>query len=462
MMKRTLLTLCLVSATAFVLPAAVSAGEYEDLLQKAENADSLQQRMNFWLEAATKTKDEKQKLALYQKGFDLARKLNMGEYTTKFADLLKNSPAATDEQKASAMYSYLLTLPPGNKFKPDGNHTIWEEYLKMPGVNPKDARSAKFKLLNVYHNNNRWYKEIDLAKELLNDPEVNAFQKQDLYIRLASVYLEMNNMDASLASLEEMMKMPTLTPKRRASSYVRMGDTLLKGYGWYYRPDEKQYQKVAECYLNAMKVKNGDVYGVALVKLVEAAKRMNKHQEVLDLAKKYLTDNKKADRDSWMKIRLMEANTLQALERFEEALAIFEELYKFQYQLADTCMSLGYNYYRNENYSMALGMYDEALVELGQADDARPAQCKYWINRLKWFANGKKILDELYLARAKRINAEAIAQGKEPPMKEIAKDPLRPWESRKAKKKEKPPQTLEELNKPKEENILDEGLDLDL
>ena len=461
MMKRTLLTLCFVSAALLGICPAASAGEYEDLLQKAESANSIQQRLGFLLEASKKTNDEKQKLALYEKGFSLAEKLNVKEYTSVFAELLKSSPVATAEQKASAMYTYLMTLPRGNKFKPGASFKLWEEYLAMPGKDPKDVKTVKFKLLDVYHNHNRWYKEIELAKELLNDPATSPYEKQDLYIRLSDTYLSMNRMKESLDCLEEMLKMPTLAPKRRARCYVRMGDTLLKGYGWYYRPDEAQYKKVAECYLNAMNVKNGGVYGEALVKLVGAANRVGKKDEVLALAKKYLTDNKRADRDSWMKIRLMEANTLQALERFEEALAIFEELYKFQYQLADTCMSLGYNYYRNENYSMALGMYDEALVELGMADDARPAQCKYWINRLKWFSGGKKILDELYYARAKRINAEAIAQGKEPPMKEVAKDPLRPWESRKAKKKEKPPQTLEELNKPKEENLLDEGLDLE-
>ena len=110
MMKRTLLTLCFVSAALLGICPAASAGEYEDLLQKAESANSIQQRLGFLLEASKKTNDEKQKLALYEKGFSLAEKLNVKEYTSVFAELLKSSPVAQDLEGITVIFPALPSL----------------------------------------------------------------------------------------------------------------------------------------------------------------------------------------------------------------------------------------------------------------------------------------------------------------------------------------------------------------
>ncbi len=452
----------IIFACVAVLPVY---GDYAQTLAKAEAASSLDQRMDLWIEAAAQTSDERKKLELYEKGFDLAKRIKDKKHLPVFAELLRKSPAASESRKASAFYEYLMAGKLPGRFDPSGIQPAeFEEFLAMPGITPKQEKDAMMRLTTVYHNTHLWYKEVEIFKKLLEHPETNSFERQDLYVNLSNLYLEMNRMNEALESLKAMLKMKTLAPTKRARAYVLMGDILLKGYGWYYRPNPEQYKELCGYYRQAMNTKKvpAGIYSDALIKLVEAAYNTKRYQETINLAEQYGSlNNKKLNQISWTKIMDMKGNSLQKLERYREAIVVFEQLYKYKYKLADTCMSLGANYYGNGDYSMALGMYDEAIVELGMADDARPAQCKYWVNRLKWFSNGKKILDDLYAARVKRLNEEAIAAGKGPVVKERQKDSLRPFDSGKPEVKKKP-QTIEELMKGnEEEDLLEGGLDLE-
>lgn len=457
MKHRTLLTLCLVSALSF--PAF--ADEFTDTLQKAESATSMESRMDFWLKAAELTKDEKKKAELYSKGFDLAKKLKNPEYLSSFSTKLRESPAVSKEMKTQAFYESLMAEPRANWMFTGTSFREWEKLLAMPGLDPKQKKQVMLRMLDVYHAQNLWYKEVDMYKQLLAHPELNDFEKQDMLIAQANLLLEMNNMTGAMESIKTMLAMKTLAPSRRARAYLKMGDILLKGHGWYYRPSEEQYKEMRDYYMKAMTLRRGNRYTQALISLAQAAYDLKRYREVVDLASKYANlGNKQLNQQSWSKVKELQGNSHLKLEEYREAIEVFEQLYKYQYSLADTCMALGASYYGNGDYSMALGMYDEALIELGMADDARPAQCKHWINRLKWFNGGKKVLDDLHAARAKRLNAEAAAAGKGPVVKIKKFDALRPFDDGKDTKKKKP-QNVADLMKNESEDILEGGLDLD-
>ncbi len=457
-MKHIFLTVMIFAA------AAVCAGEVENLLAKAEAAPSLDQRMDLWLEASKLAKDENQKLELYEKGFDLAKKVGDKKRLPVFAELLRKSPAVSPERKSSALYEYLMAARIPDFFNPEGAQPEeYEEFLAMKKCTPKQEKEILLRLTRVYHGTHLWNKEVETFRKLLSHPEINQFEKQDLYVNLSKLYLEMNRMGEALDCMKSMLAMKNLTPVKRARAYIQMGDVLLKGYGWYYRPNPEQYKELCGYYKQAMQTKKvpPQIYSEALTKLVQAAYSTKRYGEVISLAEHYGNlNNKKLDNLTWRKLKDMHGNSLQAQERFREAIEVFELLYKYKHKLADTCMSLGANYYRNGDYAMALGMYDEAIVELGRADDARPAQCKRWVNRLKWFSTGKKTLDDLFAARAKRLNEEARAAGKGPVVEEKKQDALRPFDDGKPKVKKKP-QTIEDLMKNEEEDLLEGGLDLE-
>ncbi len=450
-MKRILLTILLTMSAGTLF-----AGQYEDLLKKAESTQSLDERMQLWQEAAKIAPNEQAKLELNQLGFDMAKRLKKAAFLQEFAKAIAASPIASDERKAAAVFENLMAQPRPSIMNPGVPAEQWGAYLSMPGKTPEQEFTALNQLANCYHYQNHWYKEIEVLKKILEHPKCSEFNTQDTLINLSNVYLSMNRMNEAMDCLKTMLQMKTLAPTRRAQAHLLLGDILLKGHGWYYVPNAEQYKELKACYIKAMNVKKGRAENQAVMRLVAAAYKLKKYEEVINLSAMYL-NRKGIDQLTWTTVKNAEGLSLQALERHKEAIEVFEQLYKYQYKLPDTCMSLGLSYYRNGDYAMALGMYDEALVELGAADDARPAQCKYWIRRLKWFNGNKKMLDDVYAAHIKRLNEEARAAGKTG-MKEIKKSSsLRPFDDGKPKKKKKP-KSLEEINKEKETDLLEEGL----
>jgi len=209
-----------------------------------------------------------------------------------------------------------------------------------------------------------------------------------------------------------------------------------------------------------MKLKDKDSYCQALSMLVDAAKRVNKNKKVVELAEKYCTeDNKLLDMGTWASIKRNQARAYRDMNQLDDAVPIYEKLWKYKIDQANLCMELGHVYYLHGDYMEGVAMYDEALELLKNDDSARPGQCRAWIGKLRWFSTGKRTLDQLYLAHAKRVNAEAKAKGLPPVLEEIKIDDLRPFEDKAAKKaKEKKPQTLSELMKRDDsKDLLEEG-----
>lgn len=431
----------------------LSGGEYEKRIADAEKEPSLEKRLELWLKASEATDSEKEKFQLYEKGFSLARKINHADFLASFAERLLKSPLATSALKASATFEYLSAL------KKTGNPVSvkqWESFLALPGIDKKNEFAAMGYLADVCHKENLWYKEIGILKKMLDHPCASDFKKQDILINLSQVYLDMNRTDEAAGCLKTMLKMKSLSPNRRSKANLLLGDAILHGYGWYSVPSPEQYRKMKEYYLQAMKVKSGVHYSAALTRLLKAAFQLRHDNEVISLSKKHLAHNKKLQLPAWLSIKTYETLVLMRQERFTEAIEILEQLYKYRYSLADTCMSLGRAYYRTGDYNASLGMYDEAKSALRGVDDARPAQCEQWSRRLKTMIGLKKQLDSLYLARAKRLNAEAKAAGKTPAAGAEEIDRLRPFQ----KKKKKEPMSLEEINREEEQDLLEEGLDL--
>ncbi len=447
----------LLTLITILLAGVLSAGEYEDLLKKAESTSYLSERLELWQKALPLAPSEAVRLNLNQEGLELALRLKKTDFVKVFALNITKSPLAAGQQKTAAMFEYLNSMPKYTWNARGVPSPQWEEYLAMPDKKPEHELTALHQLTNAYHAEDEWFREIEVMKKILEHPRCAEYEKVNTLLNLSKLYQSMNRMDDALDCVKQTLKL-NMSKKRRAESYILLGDIMQKGFGYYYKPSEKQYKEMQGYYLKAIEAnpKDYSIASATIVKLVSAAYKYNRHKEVLELTARYI-NRKGMDAINWKKIKDMQGNTYQRLEQHKEAIEVFEELYKFQHNLPDTCMSLGYNYYCNGNYTMALGMYDEALVELGRADDARPAQCKRWIRTLKWFTGGgQKQLENLRTAYVKRLNAEAVATGKNKVAERNKPSSLRPFgEKPKVKKK---PTTLEEINKVEERDILEEGL----
>lgn len=474
MKHKILLTMTLLSALSF----STFAGDYENYVKEAESA-TLEKRIELWLKAADSTTDQSKKLTMFRQAYELAKRINDPAAIMYSATQIQNSPGATKDEKLEARFTYLVTARASAKkaINFEGRFTAsrivmdgvgpqdYIDFLKTPGITPEQEKKITMLLASLLHSYELWYDEIELRKKLLERPDLTALEKQDQYLILSSVYLSMNNMEESVKSLRSLLAMKSLTPQRRIRTLIILGDTLRKGYGWYYYPNAEQYKELCDSYKAAMdlalKRRMGGYYNQALLKMIEGAHFLNKSEDVVKFCNRYINNSKHVDGGTWKKAKTLEGTHLIKLRRFPEAIDIFEQLYKYKHDLPNTCMSLGSSYYHNDDYAMALGMYDEAIVELGMDDSARPRQCKSWCNRLRGLLGKKKQLDAMFLARAKRLNAEAKAAGKAPVVKVNEPDSLNPFANQKIPKKK--PKTMDDLMKTQEDgpDLLGGGLDLE-
>jgi len=487
-----------VAAGVFFAGISLSGATFQELVQKGENTNRMNERLQCWHDAVEIGGGDKEVYALCEKGLALAKRTGALLEEVYFTDKMLKSPILPKEKKNALMYDYLVAkgksedaakqaiakkateeLKKASKseddmlqlpapFVPPSKDRdlvqLWKDYLKLPGLTKEEELKGMHQLADALYKYDRWYELCDFYETMLKHPAIKDIEKQDLLLAYAKLTLSMQNMEKSLECLQRLLAMPTLTPRRRGEVYILIADTMSNGYGFYYRADEEKYKEFCSYYMKAIKMPKSPVYGEALKKLVFAVSRKGDHKKVIELVDEYCNDDNKSriNLGIWGEIKTKQGNSYMALERFDEAVEVFEALYKYKHALADTCMSLGEAYYAHDDYTMALAMFDEALVELGPAcDDARPNICKGWMNRLKWFNGGKAQLDKLYLAHAQRVNAEAKAKGLGPVLEEKHVDALRPFDDGSKKAKEKKPQTLKDLDKKKDENLLDEGLNLD-
>lgn len=488
----------ILAAGLFFAGFSLCGATFDELVRKGEESNTMNQRLSCWREAAALGGDAKALFELCEKAASLARRINALNDEIYFSELMLKSPQLPKERKNSLTFDLLvakgkaeeaaqkeeqakarvemkkagqsdddmLVLP--SPFIPPvkGRDLIqqWQDYLKSPGLTPEEELRAMHQYASALYKRDLWYKLCDLYEVMLKHPALKDIAKQDLLLAYAKLTLTMQNMDKSLECLHKLLDMPTLTPLRRGQVYILTADTMSNGYGFYYRADEENYKAFCGYYLKAMKMPKSQVYGEALQKLVYAVSRKGDHKKVIELVDEYCNDDNRSKirLPIWGAIKTKQGNSYLALEKADEAVEVFEALYKYKYDLANTCMSLGSAYYMHDDYTMALAMFDEALVELGPScDDARPGICKWWIGMLGWFNHGKATLDKLYLAHAQRVNAEAKAKGLGPVLEEKHTDALRPFDDGRKKAKEKKPKTLKDLDKQKDEDILEEGLNLD-
>ncbi len=474
MKHKFLLTMTLLSA----LSLSALAGDYENYIKEAESA-SLEKRMELWLKAADSTTDNTKKLTMFRQAYELAKRINDERGILYLADTLYKFPGVPAEEKLEARYRFLVTSRSSAKknISYEGRYVALQSvvngvspqdyisFLKVPGITAEQEKKISLLLASILHDYDFWYQEIAMRRKLLERKDLTSTERQDQYLILSNIYLSMNNMEESVKSLRSLLAIKSLTPDRRIRTLIILGDTLRKGYGWYYYPNAEQYKEMSESYKSAMnlaaKRRRGGYYNQALLKMIEGAHFLEKSEEVVKLCARYINNNKLVDGITWKKAKTLEGTHLLKLNRCPEAIVVFEELYKYKHDLSNTCMSLGQSYYLNDDFAMALGMYDEAIVELGMDDSARPAQCKRWCQTLRGLLGKKDRLTAVYLARAKRLNEEAKAAGKESTVKVNAPDSLNPFANQKVPKKK--PKTMDDLMNAAEESpdLLGGGLDLE-
>ena len=474
MKHKFLLTMTLLSA----LSISAVAGEYEDYIKEAESA-SLEKRIELWLKAADSTTDNTKKLTMYRQAYELAKRINDEKNILYLADTIYKFPGVPDAEKLEARYRFLVVAR--NSARRTLNYEVrysrlrivmdgvtpqdYKDFLKTPGITAEQEKRISLMLASILHDYDLWYEEIEARKNLLERKDLTAIERQDQYLILSNVYLAMNNMEDSVKSLRSLLAIKSLTPDRRIRTLIILGDTFRKGYGWYYYPNAEQYKEMSDSYKAAMdlaaKRRRGNYYNQALLKMIEGAHFLEKSADVVKFCTRYINNNKLVDGGTWKKAKTLEGTHLLKLNRYPEAIAIFEDLYKYKHDLPNTCMSLGQSYYLNDDFAMALGMYDEAIVELGMDDSARPRQCKNWCNTLRGLLGKKARLDAAYVARAKRLNEEAKAAGKDPVVKVNAPDSLNPFANQKVPKKK--PKTMDDLMKATDDgpDLLGGGLDLE-
>lgn len=471
------LTVSLLSAVSF----GAFAGQYEDYVKEAESA-TIEKRVELWLKAADSTTDSSKKLAMYRLAYEMVKKINDERGILLLSNLIENAEGATAAEKIEARFTFLVTARASARtsMNYEGRYTRvrtvmegvtvedYKEFLKNPAITADQKKKITLLLASILHEQDLWYEEIALRQKIVEtskDLGLTSTEVQDQYLILSNIYLAMNNMEASVQCLRKLLALKSLTPQRRIRTLIILGDTLRKGYGWYYYPNAQQYKELCDSYKEAMELAkkrrlNG-YYNQALMKMIEGAHFLNKSEEVVKMCQRYIDNSRLVDGGTWKNAKSIEGRHLLNLYRYPEAIEIFEQLYKYKHDLANTCMYLGASYYGNDDFAMALGMYDEAIVELGMDDSARPRQCKNWCNTLRGLLGSKARLDAAYLARAKRLNEEAKAAGKGPVVEVQAPDSLRPFAKQKVKKPD--PKSMDDLMKTQEEEVdlLDGGLDLD-
>lgn len=374
----------LMSAAGFLS----AAPNFEAFMKKAEEADTLEQRLDNWKLAAGATKDEKKLLELCDNAIRLARKIGMNGDVLFFTKLKKDLSLLTSEQKTQAEFDYLVALEKPNnppragsskkksKFRYEnyiepwvepkdtsGEPTLadrWIEFLKRPNLTQKDKMAAWRKIGDFYQKLGDQEKMFKAWDTLLTYPLAD-YERLDLLLKCADNKLAHLDADAAIRYLNKILEMKRLSAARHGEVNLRMIRAKSKGYGFYYKADKKTQEEINKLCYDTMKLKDPAAYRKALTMLIDAARRVNDNTKVIELAEKYGTEeNSLLDKETWASIKHNHARALRDTNHLDEAVEILEKLWKYKIDYANMCMELGYTYYLHGDYMEAVSMYDEA------------------------------------------------------------------------------------------------------
>lgn len=420
-----------------ILACMLDAQTFEDFMKKAEQESTPQLRYTFWDRAADAGTNA-EKTRAWSTAFACARKMNESEQIVKYGTLLKDCTDLSDKERAEACYLALKHMPE-QEVGPDR----WNAYLAMPGKSPAQASDAVFALANALRNRFQTEKALAVLEKVRTGSEYDINTKVDATLKIAAVLFSRFRNDEALKILEELEQNPALTPKRKGQLLILIGDSIKQGHGYYPNLEDADYEKAYRYFRKAAEIRASgklEFYMQAYFKIIESLFTRGKYAETLKICEELMQGKKvKPGLDQWRLLKTYMGQCKTKLGDYEGAIADLEALRDIKYMPQDNCRYLGHAYYLNRQYSLAIGCYSEALAALEGAEDDRPAWCKHWIERLRWFAqdnNGEKLQKALEKYEGKTGSA-GLSRKKE-------------------KKKTK---TLEDINSASG-NLAEDGLDI--
>lgn len=422
-MKKYLFFLCLC-----LCMGALCAAEdtYESVLQKAEKTSNIREKAELFQKAASLTTDEKKKRTVLLQAFPMAESIKEKDMMIAIATGLSENKELSPADRAKYRFRVIELLWTWDQW-PDftgPDPQIMEDFLNMPGVSPELEIKALMKLPQAYMRMNRVDLAIKVYERAIQHPKIDLNTKSDAMIALANAYRDVYQQQKALECLRTMTQLPNLTPARKVKAFMMLGDMILSGSGYYFEPKEEHYKAAYEAFAQAAKVKGVSVTlaNDAICKTPESYLKRNQYQKAVELYQAIL-DNKKNPPNRFLWVRCTEqlGHAKMGMKDYEGAVAEFEKLPKFfsRSGLGDIYRYLGRAYYCNKDYMLAIGAYETArkiLEDQERVEDDRPAWCKGWIGRIKWFTTGKNAaeLDAAMQKRYKKLMAMAEADPNAP------------------------------------------------
>lgn len=440
MRKTGFLTLLLLS----VFPIAGNTAEtFEEFLKKAEQAENLQVRFEYFDKALEAASAEQKKLAA-RNAFDAATRAGSNELRLKYAGILAVQPGLSDAERAEAVYYSLYLLSPSSWHarytgKQCAEPQQWLDFLKMPGITPQQEYNGLLRLARDCMNDGLYAISEDSFLKACSHPCAPENAKPGIMVE----YIESLRLQCKRP--QALQKIDELIGKKMAVSFrIRLLLTkilvLTQSPEYYFEPSPEDIQAAYAIYEDIRKMplkmsnrSEAAAYCNAMRSYVNFCFLQNDFARTEQAAERILTDKKHpVDRATWLMISTWRARALTKLRRFPEAISILEKLSDMKYETADSLRYLGEAYYGNGDYTLAIGAFKTALDILLErhADDDRPVWCENWVKKLSWFTEGAKELDRVIKKHEKRIgvaetSGKSASDGVKSPMRKTKKKVVR-------------------------------------
>lgn len=412
------LILAAVFSCAFSL---VAAETYDSVMKAAADAKSVKERIEFYTKAVSLGTNEDQKFKALREGFDLSVKSKDNEAIALFGNQLAESKKLTNAERADIKYKAIDAIWNWQTRQTDGPPPkLWEDFLKMPGVTPEQEITALLKASTAYRQTNKFDKAVSAYEKIVGNPAANANHKYDALLALSECHLAVFRQDKAVECLNRILDMKEVQGPKKAKIYLLLGDTILTGSGYYFEPSEKDYAAAYDAYTKAADTKNApkEIQEIALKKIADSYFERKQFQKAHDQYEEIVNSKKRPPSlGQWNICMQMLGKCKIELKDYEGAISCFDQTRKINTRsaLGDVYRSLGQAYYKNKEYVLALGAYNEALEILENqehVEDDRPKWCKGWINKIKWFTANAPQLDAAMKKRAQKLAGTAKAEGK--------------------------------------------------
>ncbi len=409
--------LCILST--FIM---LQGADFQGLMKKAADTQTLADRYKIWDEALSAAKNDSERFQVASTAFAAAFGTKDKDNVGKYGFLIAGNPTAPAEERANAMFH---ALKMSNEWK---NHTLyldlkippsfWEAYLKMPEKKPEQEVAAFQELAEAYKRDQEYVKAIMQLRRVLDHPAANVYDKINVSMKLSDMLLETGKQKEALDCLEKAIALPGVPPGRKVDLMIKKSDVILAGNNYYATPSQADLDAACKVYQDIIDMKGvpRDKRDDATIKLANFHLDRKNYEKAFQVASKLLKAKRNPPSQwAWNQLSIIVGHAQTGMKNYEGAIETFDKLRDLNYMIGDTCRFLGFAYYKNKDYTLALGSYDMALEALKRAEDDRPLWCKSWISKIKWFTNERnaKSLNEIMAKRAAKLEAAAKASGKQ-------------------------------------------------